>query len=298
MEMMLRNKRTILLFILPALIVYTLVSFVPVVETVVTSLFKWNMFSADKQFIGLRNYVTLFTRDDVFLTSLKNTFLILGMSVITQLPVALILAFLLSMGVRGKRLFKTFYFVPNILSGAAIGLMWYFMYNSEFGLVNAFLRLIGLSGITRPWLSDEHTVLWAIMLVACWQFVGYHMILFLSAIEGIPVSIQESATIDGAGRWRVLWSITLPLIRPILYVDIIMISTNSLKVFDLVYSLTGGQGGPNHASSVLALHMFISSFRNYKFGYGSAVACMLLLACVLVTAIVNRIFRSETQREA
>jgi ABC-type sugar transport systems, permease components len=295
MEQMLKNKRTIIFFIAPALLIYTLISFIPVVETVVTSFYEWNMFSPVKKFIGINNYITLFTRDSVFIISLKNTFLIFFMSVVTQLPVALVLASILSTGVRGKKFFKTFYFVPNVLSGAAIGLMWYFMYNSEFGLINAFLRLIGFGSISRPWLADEKTVLWAIILVACWQFAGYHMILFLSAIENIPTSVNESAVIDGAGRWRILWSITLPLIKPIIYVDAIMISTNSLKIFDLVYSLTAGQGGPNHASSVLALHMYINAFRNYRFGYGSASACMLFIACLIVTLIVNKIFKSESE---
>lgn len=294
MELMLKNKRTIFLFIAPALLVYTVILFIPVVETIVTSFYQWNMFSIDREFIGIDNFIKLFTRDEVFLTSIKNTFLLMLMSIITQIPAAVILASILSTGVHGKKLFKTFYFIPNILSGAAIGLMWYFMYNSEFGLINSFLRLIGLGGITRPWLGDENTVLWAIILVACWQFVGYHMILFLSAIEGIPASINESAIIDGAGRWRILRSITIPLIKPIIYVDVIMISTNSLKIFDLVYTLTAGQGGPNHASSVMALHMFINAFRNYRFGYASAIACVLLISCFVVTLLVNKIFKSES----
>jgi raffinose/stachyose/melibiose transport system permease protein len=294
MELMLKNKWIIFLFIAPALLIYTVVLFIPVLETIVTSFYEWNMFSVDKKFIGLNNFIMLFTRDSVFITSIKNTFLLMLMSVITQMPVAIILASILSTGVFGKKIFKTFYFVPNILSGAAIGLMWYFMYNSEFGLVNSFLKLIGLGSITRPWLGDENTVLWAIILVACWQFVGYHMILFLSAIEGIPDSVNESAIIDGAGRWRILWSITIPLIKPIIYVDAIMISTNSLKIFDLVYTLTAGQGGPNHASSVMALHMFTHAFRNYRFGYSSSSACVLLISCLIVTLLVNKIFKSES----
>ncbi|WP_252891734.1 carbohydrate ABC transporter permease [Thermoclostridium stercorarium] len=214
MEFMLRNKKTILSFILPALIIYTIIVIVPIFSSVYYSFFRWNILDTIK-FTGINNYISLFTKDDVFVISAKNTFLLMFWTIVIQTPLAIALAIAISGSIKGKRYFKTVYFLPNILSSVAIGLLWSFIYNPDFGIVNRLLTSVGLENLTRLWLADEKTVMGSVVVVVCWQFVGYHMIIYLAAIENIPSELKEAALIDGVNQGKMIRYITLPLIKPI-----------------------------------------------------------------------------------
>ncbi len=287
---MTKNKKTIVLFLMPALLIYLGVVAAPVFSTIYNSFCKWNLVDV-KKFAGFNNFVQLFTIDRIFRTSLNNTLLLMVLSVVIQVPLAILLAVAISGAARGKRYFKTVFFMPNILASVAVGLLWSFIYNAEFGLVNRLLILFGLDDLTGLWLADQKTVLPSIMVVICWQFIGYHMILYLAAIENIPVSLIEMATIDGAGAWERLKSIILPIIKPIIGIDTVLIATGSLRYFDLIYVMSNG--GPNHSSEVMALYMYYKSFRDMQYGYGSAIAVVLLGMCMLITVVLNRLFKSE-----
>jgi raffinose/stachyose/melibiose transport system permease protein len=290
MVSMTKNKKTIVLFLMPALLIYLGVVAAPVFSTIYNSFCKWNLVDV-KKFAGFNNFVQLFTIDRIFRTSLNNTLLLMVLSVVIQVPLAILLAVAISGAARGKRYFKTVFFMPNILASVAVGLLWSFIYNAEFGLVNRLLILFGLDDLTGLWLADQKTVLPSIMVVICWQFIGYHMILYLAAIENIPVSLIEMATIDGAGAWERLKSIILPIIKPIIGIDTVLIATGSLRYFDLIYVMSNG--GPNHSSEVMALYMYYKSFRDMQYGYGSAIAVVLLGMCMLITVVLNRLFKSE-----
>jgi raffinose/stachyose/melibiose transport system permease protein len=153
------------------------------------------------------------------------------------------------------------------------------------------LESIGLDSLTRLWLADKRTVLPSIIVVICWQFVGYHMILYLAAIENIPTEIKEAALIDGVTKKSMIWYITLPLIRHMIRIDLVLMATGSLRFFDLIYVMSNG--GPNHASEVIASYMYYKSFRDYQYGYGSAVSVVLLVLCLMVTLILNKLFHTE-----
>lgn len=290
MELMLKNKKTILAFLLPALLIYIAIVIAPIVNSVYYSVFKWNIVDV-KQFVGLKNYILLFTQDDIFKTGIKNTFLLMALSLVVQIPLAILLAIALSGKLKGKRYFKTVFFFPNILSSVAVGLLWTFIYNPDFGIVNKVLAGIGLESMARLWLAEESTVLPSIIVTICWQFVGYHMILYLAAIENIPSSMNEAALIDGAGTWKMIRYITLPLIKPIIGIDAVLIATGSLRFFDLIYVMSNG--GPNHASEVMASYMYIKSFRDMQYGYGSSISVILLVLCLGITFLFNRIFKTE-----
>jgi len=290
MESMLRRKRTILAFVLPALLIYIFIVLVPIGNTAYHSMFKWNILGA-KKFIGFDNFVNLFTKDKIFQASMVNTFLLMFASLIIQTPLAILLAIALSGTIKGKRYFKTVFFFPNILSSVAVGLLWTFIYNPEFGIINRALEFLGLNGLTRLWLADKKTVLPSIIVTICWQFIGYHMILYLAAVESIPKEIREAALIDGVNNVSMIWYITLPLIRHMIRIDTILMATGSLRFFDLIYVMSNG--GPNHASEVIASYMYYKSFRDMQYGYGSAVSMVLLVLCLLITFLLNRIFHSE-----
>jgi raffinose/stachyose/melibiose transport system permease protein len=290
MELMLRNKKTILAFLLPGLLLYLGIVILPIIDTTYLSFFKWDILS-DKKFIGFQNYNQLFSQDDVFRTALKNTFLLMLLSLVIQIPLAIGLALALSRKIPGKRYFKTVFFLPNILSSVAVGLLWTFIYNPDFGIVNKILNGIGLPSLARLWLAEEKTVLPSIIVTICWQFIGYHMILYLAAIQNIPASMYEASLIDGANSWEPIKYITLPLIKPIIGIDAVLMATGSLRFFDLIYVMSNG--GPNHASEVIASYMYIKSFRDMQYGYGSSISVVLLVLCLGVTFILNKVFKSE-----
>ncbi|NLX77336.1 MAG: sugar ABC transporter permease [Clostridiaceae bacterium] len=290
METMQRNKKTILSFILPALVIYIGIVIIPIFNTVYYSFFRWNILDTQK-FTGLNNYINLFAKDTIFIKSMKNTFLLMFWSLVIETPLAILLAIAISGKIKGKRYFKTVFFLPNILSSVAIGLLWSFIYNPEFGIINRLLSAVGLNSLTRLWLASESTVMGSVIAVICWQFVGYHMIIYLAAIENIPAELKEAALIDGVTQGKMIRYIILPLIKPIIGIDTVLMATGSLRFFDLIYVMTNG--GPNHASEVMASFMYYKSFRDYQYGYGSAVSVVLLVLCLLVTFILNRVFKSE-----
>ncbi|MDR2567468.1 MAG: sugar ABC transporter permease [Bifidobacteriaceae bacterium] len=289
MNRLLRSKRTIALFVGPALVLFVVFLLVPIVQNVVLSLQRTDLMSP-AQFIGLDNYENLF-KDSIFLKSLRNNLLMVVGSFLAHMPLALLLANILFNRVKGSRFFQSVFFMPCVVCGVAVGLTWTFIYNSEFGMVNQLLDALRLTGLKHQWLSEENTVMVAIIVVVMWQFVGYHMVIQLAAMRGIPGELFEAATLDGASRWQQFRSLTLPLIRPILKVDAVLIITGSLKYFDLVYAMT--KGGPNHASEVMSTYMYYQAFRTMKYGYASAIGNILLVLCVGAIVISNYVFKSK-----
>lgn len=289
MQQLLRRKRYIAFFVGPALLMFVAFGLVPIGYNIVLSFYRTDLMSPGT-FIGLDNYKNLLN-DSIFLRSVGNNLILVVGSLIAHLPLALLLGNILFHKVRGGHFFQSVYFLPSVVCGVAVGLTWTFIYNSEFGMVNKILELLNLAQFQRAWLSEESTVMLAIMVVVMWQFVGYHLVIQLAAMRAIPGELFESATMDGASAWNQFWRITFPLIRPMLKVDAILIVTGSLKYFDLVFAMT--RGGPNHASEVMSTYMFTTAFRTLKFGYASAIANALLLLCVLAIVASNYLFKSE-----
>lgn len=289
MNSVLRNKKTICIFVLPTFIVYLVFVFVPIVYNVYISLFRTDLMSPGK-FVGVQNYINLF-RDDFFLLSLKNNLLLVVGSLAAHLPLALFFGNALFNKISGSKFFQSVFFLPSVICGVAVGLMFNMVYNSEFGIVNKVLDMIGQSDMKHAWLSDQKTVMFALIFVVMWRFVGYHMVIQLAAMKAIPESLYEAADIDGANSWQKFSKITFPLIKHILRIDVVLIITGSLKYFDIIYSMT--KGGPNHASEVMATYMYYQGFRTLKFGYASAIGIVLLALCMIVIFIVNHAFKTE-----
>ncbi|EEH65748.1 ABC transporter, permease protein [Actinomyces urogenitalis DSM 15434] len=289
MNQLLSRKRYILGFVGPAFLLFFAFALFPIAYNVWMSLFRTDLMSPS-QWVGLENYKNLF-EDRIFLTSLKNNLLMVVGSLLAHLPLALLLGNFLFHKVRGSQFFQSVFFLPCVVCGVAVGLTWTFIYNSQFGLVNSILDGLRAAGLKREWLSDEKTVMLAIIVVVMWQFVGYHMVIQLAAMRSIPAEMFEAATVDGASSWQQFKMITLPMIRPMIKVDAILIITGSLKYFDLVMAMT--KGGPNHASEVMSTYMYTSAFRTLKFGYASAIANILLILCVVAILLSNFVFKSE-----
>lgn len=286
-----RNLLNITFFVAPALLILIVFGVIPIINNFIMSLYRTDLMSPGV-FVGLRNYTILF-RDPIFLQSLKNNiFLVVG-SLIAHLLIALFLANILFAKLRGSNFFQSAFFLPSVVTGVAVGLTWTFIFNSEFGMVNRILEILNLAQFQRQWLADESTAMLAIIIAVMWQFVGYHMVIQLAAMKNISDEIYEAAELDGASKWRQFTDITLPLIKPVLAVDAILIITGSLKYFDLVFVMT--RGGPNHATEVLSTYLYYQGFRTLKYGYASAIGNILLLLCVLAVVLSNWIFKSDDE---
>jgi len=289
MERVLSNKKAICFFILPALIIFIGIIIFPIFMSGYYSTLKWDGIGKST-FIGIDNYITLFTNhEDGFIESIKNSVVLAFLSVFIQLPISLVLALVLSNRVKGENFYRSVYFIPVIVSTVVIGQLWMKIYHPNYGLLNTFLRSVGLDSLAKEWLGSEKTALGAAFVPVVWQYIGYHMLLMYAAIKSISTDIMEAARIDGANAIQTAFKITIPLIRPILEVCVTFAVIGSLKTFDLIYVLTGG--GPVHATEVPSTLMFNTIFHKYMYGYGSAMAIFIIAECLLLTVIIQKLFR-------
>lgn len=291
MDKILRNKKAILLFIAPAFIMFTLILFIPIIQVAYYSLCDYNVLSKT-EFIGLQNYIDLLTDDETMQIALKNSIFFMLFSAISQQIIGLILAVLLTNIKKGRNFFKNVYYLPCVLSSAALGLLWAFLFNPKMG-VN---QILGYFGIQGPlWLSESSGFIplpmWVIAFVALWQYVGQTMMLYMAQITGISRDLYEASYIDGASRVKAFRYITLPLIKPMVVTTLSLNCIGSLKFFDLIYNMT--QGGPNHRTDVLATHLYQQGFQYYKYGYASAISIVLLILCLIVTFAIRKGIRIQ-----
>lgn len=289
MERMLRDKKTLLILLTPALLIFLLFIPMPAITSILLSFVKWDLVGKMK-FIGLDNFRFLFVDDYVFGMAMRNTMIFLVTSILLQLPMAFLLANILSRNMRGKTFFRNVIFLPVTFSGVAVSLMFYFIYHPEIGLLNQFLKLLGFQ-INYPWLASEKTALLAVVVTLAWQWTGYHMVIYMAGITNIPLELMEAAKIDGCSEWQITRHIIFPLLLPVLKVSTVLITTSSLKSFDMIYIMTFG--GPNHASEVIASHMYTKTFAQMKYGYGSALSTVLMILCILSTVLINRLFKTD-----
>lgn len=289
MHKVLSDKKTVAVFIMPALILYTLFVLLPILNSIYLSFFQTDLMSR-QSFVGLKNYRNLLN-DKFFLKAVRNNLLLVAGSLIAHLPLALLFGNALFKKIRGSKFFQSVFFLPSVICGAGVGLLFNMVYNSEFGIINTLLDFLNLGSLKHAWLSEEKTVMIALIIVVMWKFVGYHMIIQLAAMKAIPQSLFEAARIDGASSMQQFFNITLPLIKHVIKIDVILIITGSLKYFDLVWSMT--KGGPNHASEVMATYMYYQGFRTLKFGYASAIGAVMLVMCMVIIWLVNRAIRTE-----
>ena len=286
-----RNKPAIILFLLPAAILFFSIIVIPVIMSVYYSLQDWDGMS-DMKFVGFDNYIKLFTSSTInFPQSLLNAVLYMSASVFIQLPFSLLLALLLARGRRGSRMFLSAYFIPVLLSTVVIGQLWLKIYNPDYGLLNQGLSALGLESWAKAWLGDRGTALVAAFIPTMWQFTGYHMLLMYAGIQGVPNEIKEAALIDGASESQINRKIIIPMIKPVLRVCLIISVTGSLKIFDMVYILTGG--GPAHATEVPSTLLYSRMFLRNQYGLGSAIAVLLIALCMILAIVIRKSFKTE-----
>ncbi len=285
------NKFHIIVFLLPALLLFCGVLIAPIVMSAYYSFFDWYGIGA-KTFIGIANYKELFSSNAIgFMKALRNSLLLAALSVFLQLPLALALALALGKGIKGERAFLSIYFMPVLISTVVIGQLWLKIYNPDYGILNVFLRAIGRDDLTRIWLGKRETALGAVFVPTLWQYVGYHMLLLYAGVKSVPTELREAAMLDGASDAKVNRYIVLPYIKPIIRISVIFAITGSLKSFDLIYVLTNG--GPFHSTEVPSTLMISMLFLRNRYGMGSTIAVMLIILCFAFALLINAIFREE-----
>ena len=293
MKKLYSNKWQILIFLLPALILFCGVLIAPIGASAYFSLFDWSGYG-EKIYIGVSNYVELFSSDEIsFMKALGNSLLLAGLSVFLQLPLALALALTLGKKIRGERAFLSVYFMPVLISTVVIGQLWLKIYNPSYGILNVFLRAVGLDNWTRIWLGNKDTALGAVFVPTLWQYVGYHMLLLYAGVKSVPPELREAAMLDGATDGQVNRFIVLPYIKPIIRISVIFAVTGSLKSFDLIYVLTNG--GPLHSTEVPSTLMINMLFLRNRYGMGSTIAVMLIVLCFGFALLINVLFRESEE---
>jgi len=271
-------------FLLPALVLYSVFVLFPIVQAAHFSVFKWNGLTPLTNFVGLANYQRA-VADPVFLGAISHNALIVLWSLVIQIPFALALALMLNRRFRGRSVLRLVFFAPYVIAEVITAIVWSLLLQPA-GLAERGLGAIGLGALYNPWLADPNTVLIAVFVVISWKYFGFHMILLLAGLQGIPRELDEAAAIDGATRAQAIRYVTLPLLGPTLRVSVFLSIIGSLQLFDLVWVTTGG--GPVNASNTMATYLVDWGFRRFQVGYGSAVAVILFLICFVVALAYQR----------
>lgn len=268
-------------FMAPWVIGAVLLSLIPMVASVVLSFTKYNMLTSPK-FVGLQNFATLF-KDIRFQHSLRVTFTYVIVSVPLQLLAALALAVILDRGMKGLTFYRSAFYLPSMLGGSvAIAVLWKMVFGSE-GLFNNFLSMFGLH-VTQSWIGNPTTANWTLVALHVWQF-GSAMVIFLAGLRQIPRELYEAASVDGAGKWRQFRSITMPMLSPIVFFNLVMSIINSFQTFTQAFVVSGGTGGPSDSTLFYTLYLYQQGFGQLKMGYASAMAWILVLIVAVFTLI-------------
>lgn len=288
------SRLTITAFVLPCVLIYFGMVFVPIIVSLYSGLLDWNGIG-ESTFIGLDNFRELFFKDPVFWPSVKRTLMFAVFSM-AEIPIALFVAILLKRYIRKPNFLVSSYFLPVILSVVIVGQLWKTIYNpaSMGGMLNQILITIGLESWAKPWLTDPAVAMYALYFVALWQYLGYHTLIQFTGISNVPTEVYEAARMDGAEGFKADRYITFPMIIPIFKISIVLAFIGSLQAFDMVMVMTAG--GPAHATDVISTHMYNMSFLSMKYGYGSSIAAFLVVLCLIATLIINYIFNLLEKR--
>ncbi len=289
MKKYLGNKRVIIFLIAPAMILISVMVLYPMLVLVVHSFTEWDGLNP-ATFNGISNYIKLF-KDPIFYTGLKNGLIFAGLQALIQIPLATLLAFAVKHSGRiEKKFFRISYYIPAVLSITVVSQLWLSMYNADNGLINKLFELLGIS-YRQNWLGDEHWAIVAITMVNIWQFTGYQFILLLSAVNSIPDHYFEAARIDGCTKAQAHIKITIPLMQETYKYCLIIAITGGLNAFASMNIMTGG--GPGTSTYTLTYLMYRSAFKIGNYGYGCTSAVMLVVQCLIVSIIINRLVARE-----
>ena len=278
----LKFKKGLLVYLVPATLMYSVFFIYPFIQTLYYSFFEWDGIF-EPVFNGVKNFTAVF-KERVFQESIVRVVKWAVLAGVLQSGLGLTLAFLLRGKAKCNSLFRSAYFVPVVISSAAVCVMFTVMYDKDIGLVNSFLDGVGLGSLKHVWLGDRSVAFYATIAVPIWQAMGLFVMIMFSGLQSIPEELYEAAQIDGANSWNLFWKITVPLMIPIIQICVVLSVSNSFKNFDYIYMLTGG--GPVNSTQVPATMMYSKAFAGMQYGMGTAVAVVIcVLSGIFVTAV-------------
>lgn len=275
----------ILLFIPPALLLFTIFVILPMGEAAWYSFYNWNGYGLPEQWVGLKNYQVVI-RNKVFLTALTNNFWIIVISLLVQLPLALWIANLIGGKLRGSVAFRLIFFLPYVLADVAAGLIWRFVYDGDFGLVSNIIQFFGFDPVYL--LAEREYAMGAILAVIVWKYFGFHMMLFIAGLQAIDSEVMEAADIDGARGWQKFFYVTLPMLGSTVRLSVFFSIVGSLQLFDLIMPLTGG--GPGNVTHTMVTYLYQFGVVRLQVGFGSAVGVILFLISVTLAFSYRQVF--------
>jgi len=289
-----KDSITSFLFVVPALLMFIVFSVYPFLKVFQLSVFDWDGIARTMKFIGLNNFKNIFTLDNAFWISMRNAGFITFLALTFQNTLAFFLAHIVDSEIRGKNFYRTIFFLPPVLSGIVVGLIWNWIYNSDYGLLNKFLIWLGFSNLARAWLSDPQTALLSVSIIHMWKGFGWGFVIFLAGLQGIPRDLYEAARVDGASETQILTKITIPIMIPIFFLVSILTILGTMQIYDIIVSTTGG--GPGFHTEVPITRIIASMLGSSRFGYACAqgiVFGLVLLFISLLQIKLSQNLRSE-----
>jgi raffinose/stachyose/melibiose transport system permease protein len=289
MQSFFSNKKAIAIFVLPSLLLFTIIVFYPLAQIFIKSFYDWNGLSKGT-FIGLENYTRLF-EDTTFKISIKNGLIFAAFLTIYQIGLGTVLAFAASnIKTKAGGFFRIVYFLPVVLSVTVVCQLWLSVFNSEYGLLNKIFEMIGMD-FSQDWLSERDNAIYVVAFVNAWHYLGYQFALILAGIKSIPSHYYEAAQIDGASPFQAHLKITVPMLAETYRFCLVLAITGGLNAFTQMFIMSNG--GPGTSTYTLTYMMYSSAFRASEYGYGMAAASFLVIECLIATIVINKLIAKE-----
>lgn len=288
-----RDVITNYLFVIPALILFFLFSVYPFFKIFQLSFFEWDGISPHTKFVGLDQYISVFS-DSIWWLSVKNAGWVTFLALTIQNGLAFLLAWIVDQEVRAKNFYRIVFYLPPVLSGIVVGLVWNWVFDGHYGVLNHFLKFLGLTEYARAWLADPNTALNAVAVVHMWKGFGWGFVILLAGLQAIPRELYEAAKVDGASEWRIFIKITLPIMIPVLFLVSILTILGTMQVYDLIVAMT--QGGPGYHTEVPITRIFASLIGSSRFGFACTMGVVfgaILLAVSMIQIRLSKMMKAD-----
>jgi raffinose/stachyose/melibiose transport system permease protein len=292
MQKVLSNKLAIFIFVFPGILLFILTFLAPILLSGFYSLTDTLGPGTKIQMVGLQNYTDLLLHDPRFWKSLINALLLGAGYIILQHPICIFFAILLDrLGGKAEKIFRTIFFIPCVISVVVISRMWLTLLDPTFGALNKLLDMVGLGALKHAWLGDTSTALWSLLFILIWSGFGWGLLFYYAGVKGIPEELYEAARLDGASGFKLHSRITVPLLSPIIAVQVTLAIITALKQMETVFLTTNG--GPGDATQFLAVYLYNQAFSASRYGYANAISILFIVVCLLATYLSNRFIRSD-----
>lgn len=286
-----KQHRVLYFFMLPGLALYALFFLYPTLSALGYSFTNWDGLTAEYDFVGIQNYITIVTNDAIFAKAFGNNVKFMVVVVVFQTLFSLLFALYLVRNTKTNIVLRALYFFPTILSSVSVAFIWSFVYDPNLGVLNTALQKTGLGFLIQSWLGNEHLAIYSIAAVQVWFHTGQMIILFVAGLQNISADLYEAAGIEGASKWQTFRFVTWPMLAPAATIVIAYTTIQSFKAFDLIYAMT--RGGPNYATEILATLVYSTAFKNFQFGYAAAESVLFMAVVSFITFLQFRALRAN-----